>query len=116
MQATSVIGPSIQITGSVSSQEPLTIAGQLKGSVDIPGHALTIAATARIDGDITAEAMLIAGHVHGTLRASTRIVVSETATVEGDVSAPALSVAAGAILQGQVEAGGRRTAALPLAS
>jgi cytoskeletal protein CcmA (bactofilin family) len=116
MHAISVIGPSIQITGSVSSQEPLTIAGRLQGSVEIPGHTLTVGATAHIDGDITAEAMVIEGHVHGTLHASARIVVTATATIEGDVSSPALSVAAGAILQGQVEVDGRRSAALKLAS
>jgi|SRR5882724_7527631 len=116
MQATAVIGPSIKITGTVSAQEPLTIAGHVNGSVEIAGHALSIAATAHVDGEVTADTIVIDGHVHGTLHAGTRIVVRETGNIEGDVTTPALSVAAGATLHGRIEADGRRTTALRLAS
>ena len=41
MQATSIIGQSITITGNITADEPLTIAGRVDGTVSIPGHSLT---------------------------------------------------------------------------
>ena len=48
MQATSIIGQSITITGDITADEPLTIAGHVDGTVSIPGHSLTIDNAARI--------------------------------------------------------------------
>ena len=116
MNSTTGIGPSIQITGTISAQEPLTIAGRVTGSIDVPGHMLTMTASANVDGDITADGIMISGNAHGRLHATSRIAVDHTATIEGTLDAPVLSVADGASIQGDVSADGRRASALALAS
>ena len=45
------IGKSIQIKGEVTAQEPLTIAGQVIGTIDVSGHPLTVTETATIEAD-----------------------------------------------------------------
>ncbi len=116
MDAIALIGPSISIKGEVTAHEPLTIAGQLDGSVQVSGHALTITPDGRVNATVTAESIVIGGSVNGRLQAGARIVVRETATIEGDLSAPTISLADGANVQGRVETTARAAAALPLAS
>ena len=115
MEATG-IGPSIHIKGTISSQEPLVVAGQVVGSIDMPGFALTISPTATVEGDVAADGITISGRTHGRLQATSRIAVHETATVEGSLSTPVISVADGAAIHGDCVIEGRKPAALALAS
>ena len=116
MESVAYIGPSIQIKGEVRAQEPLTIAGQISGSIDVSGHPLTVTEAAHIDADVKAHTITIAGTVDGQLIAEERIVVQQTATLSGEVSAPALTVHDGATIQGRFEiAGHRKPVALKLA-
>lgn len=108
MKDTTHIGPSIQITGQLTAAEPLTIEGQIKGTIDATGHALTLTEGARIDADVLAHTIIVGGSVNGTLSAEHAILVKQTATLTADLSAPALSVNDGALLQGRFEIAGRR--------
>jgi len=109
------IGSSIHIKGEVTAQEPLTIAGQVDGTIDVGGHALTVTEGARINATVVAHTIVVAGAVNGRLTASGRIVVEKTAVVEGDVAAPTAIVHDGATVHGQLAVEGRRES-LALAS
>ena len=116
MNTSALIGPSVHIKGEVSAREPLTIAGQVTGTIDVGGHPLTLTSVSRIDANIVAHTIVIAGSVNGRLNAEERIVVEQTATLNGDVSAPSLTVHDGAVLQGHLDiAGHRRAVPLKLA-
>ena len=106
------IGASITLKGEITASEPLTIAGQVEGSVNVSGHALTIAAGSHISATVTADAIVVAGHVKGKLTAGTRIVLRETASVEGEAAAPLVSIADGAVVQGRIETSKKRALAL----
>jgi cytoskeletal protein CcmA (bactofilin family) len=115
MESPARIGASIRIKGEVISREPLSIAGVIDGTIDADGHPLTIEQGARLDATITAQTVIIAGQLNGTVMAGARIAVHETAAVEGELSSPAISVAEGATVQGRIETSTRK-AALSLAS
>jgi cytoskeletal protein CcmA (bactofilin family) len=116
MAGTAYIGPSIRIKGEVRAQEPLTIAGQVSGIIDVSGYPLTVTEAARIDAEVTAHTIVIGGVVEGKVMAEERIVVQQTATVDGDVVAPALTVHDGAFVQGTFDiTGNREPVALKLA-
>ena len=106
------IGASIKLKGDITSSEPLTIAGQVEGSVTVNGHTLTIAAGSRISATVSADAIVVAGHVKGKLNATTRIVLGETASVEGEASAPSVSIVEGATVHGRIETSKKRALAL----
>lgn len=115
MDVSAHIGPSIRIKGEVSAREPLTIAGQVDGTIAVEGHPLTIVEGGRVTAKLVAHTIVVAGTVNGELNAEARIVVRDTATIEGNLSAPAVSLADGASVQGRVETGTRK-AKLQLAS
>ena len=107
MNATALIGPTISIKGQVISEEPLTIAGHVDGSVEVVGHALTIMDAGKVTATLLATTIVISGAVDGSLCANEKIVVGGTAVIKGDLTAPALSVADGAQVYGQIDAAGR---------
>ena len=116
MNGTAHIGPTISIKGEVTSQEPLTVAGHVDGSVEVAGHPQTIVEGGRAQGTLLAATIVVSGTVDGSLCASEKIVVSQTAVVEGDLAAPVLSVAEGARVQGRIDTGERKAKPLHLAS
>ena len=118
MHMNSRIGASIHITGEVTADEPLTIAGQITGTVSVAGQLVTIENGADVEGDVSAAEILIRGRIHGCQTASVRIVATETAVIDGKLSAPSVAVFDGASVSGSVEAEGRRRSApvLSLAS
>jgi cytoskeletal protein CcmA (bactofilin family) len=111
MATSAQIGKSIHVKGSITSDEPLTIAGSVEGSVSINGHELTITSDGTVNADITAETILVEGRAKGSLRAATRLILKSGSTVSGELHAPTLSIAEGASIQGKVDAGGRKAAA-----
>jgi cytoskeletal protein CcmA (bactofilin family) len=108
MIAAAHIGPSIHITGDISAQEPLTIAGHVTGTIDLSGHALIVTERGQIAADIIADTIVIGGNVIGRVTAGGRVIVHKTAVFDGDLSAPAVSVDDGALVQGRLEIAGRR--------
>ena len=116
MEQAAQIGPTIRIKGDVSAQEPLTVAGQVEGSIVVTGHPLTIATGASVNATVESHTIHIAGSVDGTVSAEARIVVRETATIEGHLSAPVVSLADGATVHGRIDTGARSTAKLQLVS
>jgi len=111
MPSTSVIGPSIMITGDIIADEPLTIAGRVDGTVSIMGHSVTIDDTGHVHADVHADVVIITGHLTGSLVAATRIVLRESAIIDGSLSAPVLSVADGAQLRARIDVAGHKNAA-----
>ena len=117
MHAIAYIGKTIRITGEITAQEPLTIAGQVIGTIDVTGHPLTVTETAVIEADVMARTIIISGTVTGTLQSEGSIVVEKTATLKGDVSAPSVTLHDGATVHGRMDIAGRRkTEPLALAS
>ena len=109
------IGKSIRVKGEISAREPFLVAGQVEGTVNVEGHALTVAEGATVAAIVTADTVVIQGTVKGATSGSGKIVVQPTAKVEGELSAPSISVAEGASIQGRVETT-QRTAKLKAAS
>lgn len=110
------IGETIVIKGEVTAREDVTIAGRIEGSIQIDGHALTVARGANVVADIHAADVIVCGQVFGSVTADRRIELAATAQVEGEVAAPAILMADGAGLTGRVETTGQRKPALQLAS
>jgi cytoskeletal protein CcmA (bactofilin family) len=116
MTTTAHIGASIHIKGEITAHEPLTIAGQVEGTIDVSGHPLVVTEGGRIKADVVAHSIEVGGIVTGSLTADGRIVVLKSATIEGDLSAPSVVIDDGAQLQGRFEIVGKRRAELLLAS
>ena len=60
--------------------------------------------------DLSAQTVVVIGHVTGNVQATERVEVQATGIVDGDVRAPRLIVQEGAVLNGSVEMGGSKAA------
>lgn len=100
----SLIAPEITIEGKIEGSGHVRIAGSFKGDVNVQGN-LTIEAGARVNGQVRASTVTVAGELHGNIDAAVRVELQETGMVVGDVKAGSLTVAAGSRMRGQVEFG-----------
>ncbi|HEY8537191.1 MAG TPA: polymer-forming cytoskeletal protein, partial [Vicinamibacterales bacterium] len=106
-----VIGHNVAIDGEVAGDGDLTVEGRVTGWVVVRDGTLTIAPSARIDGDLRAPRIVVRGHVRGAVQASERIELAPTAVVEGGLSADRIAIADGAWFTGLVDMGRRTIAA-----
>jgi cytoskeletal protein CcmA (bactofilin family) len=87
----------------LSASEDLTLYGQMEGSINLPGHTLTIGPHAEIKAAIAAKAVVIKGAVTGNVTAGEKVEIEKTGSVIGDVSSPRLAIADGGAIRGKVQ-------------
>jgi cytoskeletal protein CcmA (bactofilin family) len=97
------IGKGITITGNIQAQEPVTIAGTVRGDVLASEHEVTVEAGARVEGAVTARSITVRGRSTGRLIARDVVRVQHSAAVKADVRAPRLALEEGATFNGCVE-------------
>jgi cytoskeletal protein CcmA (bactofilin family) len=101
------LGPSFSVIGDLLSRQDLLVEGRIRGNIDLPDHALTIAPGARVEGRVFARAVTVAGSFIGEMTATTRIQVIDRGSVQGELTCPRLVVEDGAFLHARVDT--RRT-------
>jgi cytoskeletal protein CcmA (bactofilin family) len=102
------IGQGVVVEGRITSAQDLRIDGKVDGTIEVGDYGLIIGASAAIKADLVARSVLISGTVTGNVTASDRVDVHPTGSVEGDITTPRLVLADGAVVKGNVDAGGRR--------
>lgn len=109
------IGKGVNITGTVTADEPLIITGSMNGDVLVANHAVTVAIGGRVDGAVTARVITIQGGTVGRLVAKEVVRVLQGANVHADVATPKLALEEGARFNGRVGSGTRFEAAARVA-
>lgn len=104
-----VLGPGCSMEGHLSSSGNLRLDGSFSGTLDISGNVL-VGETARIQADIHARNISIAGAVRGNVSGK-KVQILRTGRVWGDISATALSTEEGAFIDGKITMLGRAVAA-----
>src|SRR5210317_1434929 len=62
-----VIGPGIYINGDISGNENLIVEGKVDGKISLDANQVDIGQNGKVNADITAKVIRIAGEVHGDL-------------------------------------------------
>jgi cytoskeletal protein CcmA (bactofilin family) len=99
------IGQSIQIKGTLTGKEDLTIDGVVEGKIQLKDHVLTIGANGRIKADVHAKQVVIVGQVDGNVTADDKVDIAASGSVTGDIRAPRVAIADGASFKGRIEMG-----------
>ena len=99
------IGQSIQINGTLTGKEDLTIDGVVDGTIELKDHVLTIGANGRIKADLNARQIVIVGQVHGNITATDKVDIAPSGSVEGDIRSPRIAISDGAEFRGRIEMG-----------
>lgn len=108
-RVTAWIGQGVIIEGKIKSAQDLRIDGKVDGEIEVGDHGLIVGAGAAIKANLVARSVVISGAVNGNITASDRIDLHPSGSVTGDVNSPRLVVADGAVINGKVNAGKRRT-------
>ena len=99
--APTVIGPGITLKGELQGEGALTVLGQFEGDIVLTG-ALHVGPEARVDANITATAIVVAGVVRGNLSADTRVDILPTGSLTGTVKSGSFAAADGATVKGEI--------------
>jgi cytoskeletal protein CcmA (bactofilin family) len=99
--APTVIGPGITLKGELQGDGALTVLGQFEGDIVLNG-ALHVGPEARVDANITATAIVVAGVVRGNLSADTRVDILPTGSLTGTVKSGSFAAADGATVKGEI--------------
>jgi len=96
-------GRSLVVKGDVSGSEDLTIFGQFEGTINLPGHCLTIGPEGKVKAEIQAARVVIHGTVLGNITVKERVEIYKSGHVVGDLIAPGISIEDGAYFKGKIE-------------
>lgn len=99
--AATVIGPGITLKGELQGEGTLTVLGQFEGEIVLNG-SLHVGPEARVDANITATAIVVAGAVRGNLSADTRVDILPTGSLTGTVKSASFAAADGANVKGEI--------------
>jgi cytoskeletal protein CcmA (bactofilin family) len=99
--ASSTIGPGIVLKGEVRGEGTVVMLGRFEGDIILDG-ALHVGPDARVDANIAAKAIVVAGMVRGNLSAGTRVEILPTGSLTGTVKSGSFAAADGATVKGEV--------------
>jgi cytoskeletal protein CcmA (bactofilin family) len=94
----SVVDACLVITGNLQSDRDVQVDGEIHGDVNC--SQLVVSKDATINGNVTAEEVVVRGKVKGIIRAD-QVVLQETAHVESDIFHKSLIIEQGACFDGQ---------------
>lgn len=106
------IGPSLIISGDVTSREDITIHGKVTGKIAMEDGALLIASNAHVEATAQVATLTILGDFRGDIAATNRVELKPTATVRGNVSSPAVVLHDGVMFNGTIAVERRGNAGL----
>jgi len=100
-----VIGRHTRVVGRLSGEGPVVVHGDIKGTIAIRG-GLSVRGGGRIEADVQAQSVDLAGEAHGRMSVSTRVSLSATGAFEGEMDTPILDVTPGSTISGRARVAG----------
>ena len=104
------IGPTIVVSGELTSNEDITVQGRVNGQLQVRDARLTIGEQAHVRADVRGAHVLVQGQLKGSIVASQRIELAKGASVEGSLSAERVILADGTRFNGRIDMGQRTIA------
>ena len=99
-----MIGKSVVVHGQIIGQEDLVIDGEVKGTVELNGHKLTIGVTGKVQADsIKAREVIVQGSVKGSIQAVDKVILRKDAQLVGDVQTAGIMIEDGAYFKGGID-------------
>jgi cytoskeletal protein CcmA (bactofilin family) len=102
-RSSALLGSSLHITGHIDGTEDLHIDGKVDGPISLNGHQLIVGASAVLNSEIHAAAVIVYGKVVGNLFANERVDIKTDGSVTGDISTARISIEDGAHFKGRIE-------------
>jgi len=97
------IGAGLLFKGELYGEADVIIEGRVEGKIALKQHGVIIEESGRVDADISASSICVAGEVHGNLHGTEQVVLLKTGRVEGDISAKSVTLETGAQFKGSID-------------
>ena len=97
-----IIGQTMRIQGEIYAKDEIQVDGEVTGSLR-SDQRLTIGATGKADATILADEVVIGGTVNGNVEATRRIVLRKGAHLVGDVKTAGIVIEDGAYFRGGID-------------
>ena len=98
-QFATVIGANVELVGDLTGTDNVQVLGTVRGNCDVRA-AFTLGAGGSWTGKLSADLVVIEGHVKGEVYARTKLELQPNAHVTGDLNSPVIAVAEGATFDG----------------
>ncbi len=102
VQITSIIGMGAECNGDFTASGAIRIDGTVNGNVIVTDMVI-LGATGCINGDISAQKVVIGGEVYGNLNVPEKVELTSTARVIGDITTNGIVIDEKAIFQGRCD-------------
>lgn len=97
------IGASLFFKGELQGEEDLIIEGRVEGRISIKQASVTVGDKGRVEADIEAASIQVAGLVKGNLTGADRVVLLESGRVEGNITAKSVILENGCRFKGSID-------------
>ena len=94
-----IIGRGVVVQGTLKTSGDIQINGEFDGKLITDGDVV-IGEHARVEADINAQSVYVAGELVGDVNAIEKIEIHESGKVDGNVASSSLSIEPGGILKG----------------
>ncbi|MGA2685302.1 MAG: polymer-forming cytoskeletal protein [Verrucomicrobiota bacterium] len=107
-----VLNSDVEIKGNIKFSGELSLDGKLDGEIHTDG-TLQLGDSAVINGNITAQSVVVRGKVHGNITAKEKIEIKSKAELFGDIRASKLVIEEGVTYVGKTEVNPNKVAPTP---
>jgi cytoskeletal protein CcmA (bactofilin family) len=107
------LGSDVEIKGNIKFTGELAFDGKLDGEVHTEG-TLNLGDSAVINGNITAQSVIVRGKVNGNITAKEKIEIKARAELFGDIRAAKLAIEEGVTFVGKTEVNPNKVSPMPL--
>jgi cytoskeletal protein CcmA (bactofilin family) len=97
------IGAGVTLKGELSGKEDVIVEGHVEGTITLEQHGVIVEDSGRVDGNITASTICVAGVVRGDLHGKEQAVLLKTGRVEGNIYAKSVTLETGAQFKGSID-------------
>jgi len=107
-QVGGMLGEGVAVEGSLTFTQTFRIDGEFKGKI-LKSDRLVVGEKGKVSGEIEVNALVVYGHIEGTIKVKSSVEVHPKGRIKGDLemSSPALSVLEGGFVEGSVKLSGK---------
>ena len=98
-----VIGTALLVSGELSGDEDVVVAGRFQGKISLPKNSLMVSKGGHVEADVAANAVQIEGRVAGDIHCADKVVITATGQMEGTIVAPRVILVDGAKFKGSID-------------
>ena len=97
------IGKSVVVKGEISGSEDLYVDGEVRGSIELRDHGLTVGPNGKVDANVIAREIVVHGTLNGNVQATEKIEIRKTGSILGDLSTARIIIEDGAYFKGSID-------------